>query len=216
MSYICLMANRFGAVVAGDAYLTRLHDPHTLHSHTFGDLTTDKCHALKRRGIIFASCGLNLFRGKPIVPIITACLDADGTVDEHLNQLTTKLAAFTATPTENHAANPIGILLAQRRSGRTTVWRYRLQNGIPSIQRHELTGSGIIVLADGMHTNAIPYPRTEELRELPFEELRAAARRQVQRAIDYDDKLDQEDLNYLRSVGGEITSRGLKIKVAAP
>lgn len=213
MSYVCLMANDSGVVVAGDTLLTLLHDPHSFHSPTSEGLMSHKCHVLKEDGMIWARCGLNHTGGVHVGEVIYECLSAtELPVSQRLENISRRLAPLTAQTLDNGSTSPIILFLAQRKDRATRIWDFQLVSGRLSVDSFILLPGTTYFRQGGLHTSCIEVPDCSSFRTCSFETLRALARRQVELAIAQDEKLELQDLNYVRQVGGEIISYGIKLK----
>ncbi|MBQ9165319.1 MAG: hypothetical protein IJX71_00070 [Oscillospiraceae bacterium] len=213
MSYVCLMANDSGAVVAGDTLLTELHNPHSFHSPTSQGLMSHKCDVLKEDGMIWARCGLNHTGGIHVGEVIRECLSAtELPVTQRLDNISRRLAPLTARVLDNGSTSSIFLFLAQRKNKVTSIWDFRLVNGRLSLDPYILLPGTVYFRQGGLHTSRIKVPDYSALRTCSFETLRALARRQVELAIAVDEELERKDLNYVRQVGGEIIGYGIKLK----
>lgn len=212
MSHVCLMANDSGVVVAGDTLLTQLHDPHSFHSPTSQGLTSHKCHVLKEDGMIWARCGLNHTGGIQVGNVIQEYLSAtELPVSQRLEHISRRLAPLTTRVLDDGSTSSIILFLAQRKKKETRIWDVRLINGKLSLEPCLLLPGAAYFRQGGLHASRIKAPDYSSFRTCSFDTLRALARRQVELAIALDEKLEREDLNYVRQVGGEVISYGIKL-----
>ena len=202
MSYICLMANRAGAVIAGDSRETfpaKVHLDWRL-----------KVFALPERQMVWGVCGPTLRLGTDLIRWTKHILQAPGETEEKLEKVGQMVSTLTRLSSFAGKAGPFHLLIAQVCSGQLHIWDAVVYQGqLKSRHLRPAIGQPVFLHA-GAWCSAMPEFDPEELRELDYDALREAARTRAALAIERDEARRAANPRHNQTIGGQIHLASLR------
>ncbi len=208
MSYICLMANENGAIVAADSRETF---PGKVHLDW-----RRKCFVLPGRQLIWTCCGPTLRLGVDFFRSAWLLLACARRVEDGLHRVGALVSRVTAVPLPGQGRSDVFWLLAAQWTGEGfAVWTMCVRPG-EALRLHcrRLTPGEAVSLHAGAWHREMPPLAARSLRGLSYDQLRAAARERVALAIRMDEARRARNPRHNQTIGGAVRSEGIRCRRA--
>ena len=211
MSYICILANRSGAVAAADTRLTKSNKflpitYHTDHRQKVWKSTESK--------VVWALAGISKNGFRDLTKTMNKILRDDSvSFNTRLDTFRPKAAEMTAKYQKKFkkAAAVITLLYASyEKPDAPDVGYITVQNGCVAVDRKCSLPCAIQGGANAAYLSDINGFRPED--RYSARKLSMMAQRRVQEAIDYDAARKKTDRKYAATVGGKIMVRAVLVK----
>ena len=208
MSYICLMANENGAVVAADSRETF---PAKVHLDW-----RRKCFVLPERQLVWACCGPTLRLGVDFFRAARLLLARAKRVEDGLRRVGALVSRVTAVPLPGQRSSGAFWLLAAQWTGdRFAVWTMCVRPGeAPQLHCRRLMPGEAVSLHAGAWHRAMPPLAARSLCGLSYDQLRACARERVALAIRMDEARRARNPGHNQTIGGAVRSEGIRCRRA--
>ena len=204
MSYICLMANARGAVVAADSR-------ETFHPKVHMDWRR-KCFALPEQQMVWAACGPTLRLGVDLLRSTEIIFREKKTIEEKLEKIRTLVNAVTRLSPWAGDPGPFCLLIARMEEGKIAVWNCHVYKGELHVEKRVVAPGEAVSLHAGAHHHEMPPLSTASLQHLSYDQLRDLAKARVKAAIQLDEGRHIKDPDHNQTIGGGVRVAGLRMK----
>lgn len=205
MSYICLMANTRGAVVAADSR-------ETFHPNVHIDWRK-KCFAIPEQQMVWAACGPTLRVGVDLLRSTEIVFRGKKSMEEKLAKIRTLVNSVTRLSSWAGDPGPFCLLIARMEKGKIAVWNCHVYQGELHVQKRVVAAGQAVSLHAGAHHREMPPLSTASLQDLSYDQLRDLAKARVKVAIQLDEGRRTRDPDHNQTIGGGVRVAGLRMKV---
>ena len=198
MSYICLIANKNGVVVAGDSRLTL--EPQLLHLHYD---KAQKVFSDPEQNMVWACCGLTVFLGMNYFSMCSRILrQSHRSMGSRLNQISKILGRATRIQHRLGRKNSVfTLLLATVKDGAVQVQTLDVVNGKATLKKH----AAPVMIQSGwnpfLHQ---PKPPVSYYKEETLEQLISRAKDRCLWAMRKDGRLTRTEKKHIQTIGGNV------------